>query len=49
MNIEAKLIKYTGVNKNEGCGYGLSFSQGDYFGVISLLKDSDIPYSFNKI
>ena len=48
-NIDAKLIKYSGINKNEGCGYGLSFNGADYFSVISILKDFDIPYSLNKI
>lgn len=49
LGIEAKLIKYSNAGKSEGCGYGLAFAGDDYFTVVLVLKDSGLPYSFNKL
>lgn len=46
LNVEAKLVKVGENKSNNGCTYGIAYNTRDYFTVISLLKESNLPYSF---
>ncbi len=44
-NIKSKLIKTDSEKTEYGCGYGIEVKSEDFFNVISLMKDHNIPYS----
>ena len=48
LGILGKVIKFSDAKRNDGCGYGLSFPETDYFSVVKVLKESGVPYTFSK-
>jgi hypothetical protein len=47
--VEAEIIKRGQGGDNGGCVYGLSYKLSSEFTVISILKNSNIPYHFKKV
>lgn len=42
--ITASVVHFNSNENKNGCSYGIEFDINDYFSVLSILKESEIPH-----
>ncbi len=46
--VNCQLIKLSSKTGSKGCAYGIKFDFADYYAVTAILKESNIPYTFEN-